>query len=425
MSEASSQIVVTGVGIVSPLGFGFDAYADALEIGKSVVRKAGERHTGSPVKYVSEVDEFDSKKWVRPRKSIKLMCREIQFSVGCAELAIQHAGLDVSSLDPERIGVCLGSEFLYGSPLELEPVYTAAIASGEFSTSSFGDNIAKLFPLWMLKYLPNMPACHVGIAQNALGHNNSIVQGETSSILSLAESVSVIERGWTDVMIAGGVGTELRPARVANLSNEIFSQLDVDPETVCRPFDACRSGSAGSEVATAFVLETESHALARGAKPLARIAGFGRAFQLQRPLIKTQENGSSVAAIRRSIENAMQQADCTASDIDHVNTHGAGTRMADQLEAQAIQGTALKDTPATAIKSYTGLAGAGSGAAELAASIAAMVRGTVPKTLNYESADDDCPINLITEPKPFEKPAALVVNQSFLGQAAAVVIQQP
>ncbi len=421
--NASTVIAITGVGVVSPLGLGYDAFAESLASGQSAIRRSPEMFAGTPIKWASPIEGFESKKWVKPRKSIKLMCEEIQYSVGSAEMAVQHAGLDMAGLDLSRVGVVMGSEFLYGPPEELIQTYASAMATGSFNLKSFGDNINKLFPLWMLKFLPNMPACHIGIAQNVIGPNNSVVNGETSCLMALGEAVSVMQRGWADVMITGSVGTELRTARVANLAGEYYYQGD-DPKKTCLPFDANRAGSAASEAAASFVLETEAHAKARGAKPLAYVRGMGRAFELLRPFERGRENAASVAAIERTIQMALKETDCTAADIDHVNANGLGMPLADRVEAQAINNT-LPATATTAIKSYFGNAGAGSASLELAASVVAFDKGAVPATVNFETPDPECPVNVITEPRPVDKNLALVLSQSLCGQAVAVVIEKP
>ena len=423
MPEILSPIVITGVGVVSPLGIGYEEFADGLASQKKAIRRAPSHFESTGVKWASQIDGFEAKKWVKPRKSIKLMCEEIQFSVGSAEMAIQHSGLDVKDVDMSRFGVVMGSEFLYGPPEELVHTYLAALETNEFSARSFGENIGKLFPLWMLRYLPNMPACHIGIAQQAIGPNNSVVQGETSCLSALTEAVGVMERGWADVMITGGVGSELQNARVVNLAKDLFYQGD-DMEGAGRPFDARRDGHAASHGAATFVLETEEHAKARGATPLAVVRGIGRAFEYHLPFEKGVENAASQKAIERSIRLALERTSCSAKDVDHVNAHGLGTKLSDRLEALAIQ-SKLGQTPTTAIKSYLGNAGAGSAALELAASIVAFDRGEVPATLGYEVPDPECPLNVITDPRPVEKSFALILNQSLLGQAVAAIIERP
>ncbi len=422
---SSPSIVITGVGIVSPLGIGWDSFVQTLAKGGSVARPAPAELEGLPIQHTATVDDFDPKAFVTPRKSIKLMCREIQFGVAAASLAVQHASLDLKTIDPFRIGVVLGSEMLYGSPAELGPVFNDVLVNEPFCTpTQFGKYIHGLFPLWMLKYLPNMPACHVGIAHNAQGANNTIVQGDASTLLAIIEASQVLQRGWADVIIAGGTGSTIQAAKEVNISEYLFSK-HAESDKACRPFDKIRDGIVGAEGAGAFILETEQHARARGASILARLDGGGRTFEMNHPYHRGLENGASPNAIGRSISAAMKEADCERGELDHVNANGLSTQLADEFEAQAIAHL-LGDIPVTAFKSYMGNMGAGSGAIELAGSLLAFQQGVVLPTLNFQTPDPACPINVIAnQPKPVTGNAVLALNQSATGQAAAIVIRQP
>jgi 3-oxoacyl-[acyl-carrier-protein] synthase II len=272
----------------------------------------------------------------------------------------------------------------------------------------------------MLKFLPNMHACQIGIAHQAFGPNNTVVQGEVSSLLAIAEATTVIQRGWADVMIAGGGGTSINPTRCVYLSVDNLSRRAEDPAGACRPFDADRDGKVLGEGAAAFVLEERAHAVARGAVPLAEITGFGRSFDPQ----WTRHGGPSTEAIARSIRWALASAACESADVGHVNAHGLATREADQREAAAIR-QELGDTPVTAPKSYFGCLSAGSGAVELAASVMALHTGRVPATLNYRHPDSDCPIRVVHgAPLQLDRPVAVALNQSGTGQTAALVLRR-
>ncbi len=419
MSSESPKIVITGIGVVSPLGIGIDAVDQSLKSGRNAVQPNSSPGL-SPLSFpnYSVIDGFEPKKLVKPRKSIKLMCREVLTGVAAAQLAVDHASLDTTKIDLERFGVVLGSEMMYGDPEELFDLYKSSSIDGDFSIRKFGERLSQdLFPLWMLKYLPNMPACHIGIAHNSQGPNNSVVEGDASSLLAIAESITLMRRGWADVMIAGGTGSIIQPARAVNLSEELFT-----PDPACRPFDATRQGTVPGEGAATFILETAEHAAARGAQPLAEIAGFGRTFELAQPASPTK-SGVSQSAIQRSITMAMTDANSSADRIDHVNAHAAGLED-DTREAQAIHAE-LSDVPVTAIKSYFGNLGAGSGSVEMIASVLAFQQGTIAPTLHFETADPSCPVNVIAgEAKPIQKSDALILSQSTTGQAAALVIRE-
>jgi 3-oxoacyl-[acyl-carrier-protein] synthase II len=354
---------------------------------------------------------------VRPRKSLKVMGREIQLGVAAADMACSDAKIS-GGADPERMGVVFGADMMVTEIDELIGAYRACIADGEFSVEAWGHKaLPEMFPLWMLKYLPNMPACHIGIAQDARGPNNSHTLGEVSSLTALAEAVHVIQRGQADVMIAGGASSRIHPLTMTRYCTLQMSRRDSDPAAACRPFDADRDGMVLGEGAAAFVLEPRQRAEARGRPVYARILACANAFEPNDGVQARQG-----IAIRRAMGKALHEAGLKPADVGHVNAHGLSTTEDDQLEAQAIH-EVLGDVPVTAPKSFFGNLGAGSGAVEMAASILALKNGLVPATLNYQRPDPACLIRVIRgEPMSDPKPMALVLNHSHSGQAAAVVL---
>jgi 3-oxoacyl-[acyl-carrier-protein] synthase II len=335
-------------------------------------------------------------------------------------MAIEDAGLDPARVDPDRFGVVFGSQMLYGDIAELEDIYRYAIVTGQFHLPRFAERIgADLYPLWMLKYLPNMAACHIGIAFDARGHNNTIVQGEASSLLALIECVTAIQRGHADVMISGGTGSRLGLTAMMYRGDSNLSHRHDDPAGASRPFDRDRDGMVNGEGAAALVLESRSHAECRGAPALCQISGYGRAFAAP-----DEDRGSQASTVARTISQTLSAAGVGAANVGHVNANGLSTLADDAVEAQAIQ-RALGGTPVTAPKSYFGNLGAGTGAVEMVASILALVHGQVPPTLNYSRPDPGCPIQVVHgEPLRTGARAALVLNQSTTGQVAAAVLER-
>jgi 3-oxoacyl-[acyl-carrier-protein] synthase II len=279
------------------------------------------------------------------------------------------------------------------------------------------EGIGQIAPLWLLGQLPNMPACHVAIAHDARGPNNTIVLGDASSLLAIAEGMRVIQRGSTDVMIVGGTGSRIHPMTWAFRDNiQLCSPRTERPETVSRPFDARRDGMVYGEGAAAFVLESRKSAEARGARIIARILGFGNTFEACTP--GTTFPGQ---AIRSAIRRALSEADMQPAEIGHVNAHGLSTQLHDRAEADAIR-DALGDVPVTAPKSYFGNLGAGSGAVEMMSTIAAFETGTIPRTLNYDQADPQCDVNVVDRPLSGQRKTAVVLNQTSMGQSVALVL---
>ena len=420
--QPREEVVITGVGVASPIGIGHEPFWRSLIEGRSGVRSlsvfAGK---GLPVEFGGEVVDFDPKQFITPRKSLKVMSRVIQLGVTAAELARQHAGLDSGSVDPERYGVVFGSDNIYLDPEELTPAFRSCMVNGKFDFARWGERaLPEMYPLWMLKYLPNMPACHIAIAQDARGANNSIIHAEVSSLLAVAEAMRVIERGLADVMISGGTGSRVHPLSWVFRDSTDVSHRVEDPARASRPFDERRDGVVYGEGSGAFILESRRHAEARGAKPLARVRGYGSTFAV------ASNNGRAAGgAIRASIQQALSSSGLTAADIGHVNAHGVSSVIHDRIEAQSIRDV-LGDVPVTAPKSFFGNLGAGSGSVEMAASVLGFVHGQIPQTLNLERLDHQCPIEVVRDaPRTLGKPAALLLNQASPGQAVAVVIEAP
>ncbi|MEN6450089.1 MAG: beta-ketoacyl synthase N-terminal-like domain-containing protein, partial [Thermoguttaceae bacterium] len=306
--------------------------------------------------------------------------------------------------------------------------------------------MGELFPLWMLKYLPNMPACHIGIGQDARGPNNTITLGDVSSLSALAEAVRVLDRGQADALIAGGVGARLHPldfarGQVTGLTRQ------ADPAVACRPFDARRDGVVNGEGAGSVILEPDDKAQARGANRLARVLGCANVFAP--PADRSSAHGTAASdrssadgtascdrlaadgtsvparvglAIRRAVRGALDDAGLTPADVGLVVAHGVSTVDDDRVEAQAIH-EVLGDVPLTAPKSYFGHLGPGAGALETALAVLALQHRLIPPTLNYERPDPECPANVVRgQPAPLAKPVALILSHTRYGQAVAVAL---
>ena len=418
----SREIVITGTGVISPIGIGGDAFWQSLCQGHSGVRRL-EIFNGDamPPPLASEVADFDPKQSVRPRKSLKVMSRDIQLAFAAADMACREAALEGGAVAPERLGVVFGADMILCDLSELHPAFARCTTNGRFDSRRWGESaMAEMYPLWMLKYLPNMPACHIGIAQDARGPNNSITLGEASSLAAVIEAVRVLQRGQADVIIAGGAGCRIQQTVWAYGGAYHFSRRLDDPARAMRPFDADRDGTVHGEGAGAVVLESREHAEARGAKILARVGGFAACFEPH--AAGRQPSGH---AIRQSILQTLDRSGVTPAELGYVNAHGLSTPREDRIEAQAVR-DALGNVPVTALKSYFGSLGAGGGAVELIASVLAFAHGRVPPTLNYQKPDPQCPIRVIHgEPMTLERPTALVLNQTRTTQAMALLLSAP
>ncbi len=416
---APRDVVITGLGVVSPIGIGREAFWSALMEQRSGVGPlTAFDDRPQPCKFAAEVRDFEAKQYVKPRKSLKVMSRDIQLGFTAADLAMTDSSLAPDTIEPERKGVIYGADFIYFEVESVREAYRSCIVDGKFDFDRWGEHaLGNMYPLWLLKYLPNMPACHIGIAQDCRGPNNSIVLDEASSLQALVEATNVVRRGTADLMIAGGTSCPINPTCFEFRGRERFTRRNGDPTTACRPFDAARDGMVHGEGAAAMVLEEGSVAERRGATILARVLGSASAFEPIR-----DDTAATGSAIRRSIEMALNSAELQPADIGHVNAHGLSTVVEDRLEAQAIHDV-LGDVPVTAPKSFFGNLSAAGGILEATVSVISLTEGQVPVTLNYETADPECPVNVVHgKEMPVDKPTALLLSQGRHGQAVAVVI---
>ncbi len=417
-----TEIVITGIGVVSPIGIGKTPFWNSLQESRNgVMTIEAYDPSALPIRFGGEIQDFDPKAHVKPRKSLKVMCREIQTGFSAGALAMTDAGLEHGSVEPDRLGVVFGSELFYTDPRDMRTVYAACTENQEFDMDVWGSKgMHRLYPLWMLMYLPNMVACHLGIAYDGRGHNNTITVGDVSSLHAVIEAAEILRRHDADVMLAGGVGTRLNLTSTLYRSTANLSHRNDEPAAASRPFERDRDGMVNGEGAGALVLETKSHAERRGATIYASIAGWNCSFE---PVVPGQSfEGTGIGS---SIHHSLRHAKLTANDIGHINAQGNGTLYGDQVEARVIQ-EQLGDTPVTAMKSFFGNLGTGSGAVELAGAVLSIEQDIVPATRNYAYADPECPVHVIRDAPLHEKQnAAVVVSYSGTGQAASVILRKP
>ena len=411
------EVVITGIGVLSPIGIGREAFWGALRAGQSGIDRIRSFDTsGLPIAIAGEVRGFDAKSYVAHRKQLKVMSRDAQFGVAAAKLACHDAGIEPGKLDPERLGVVLGADRICSSLTDSEMTYNACAVDGKFQFSRWAvEGAAASFPLNFLKVLPNMIASHVSIAHDARGPNNTIHHGEVSGLLAIAEAMHTIQRGAADIMLAGGASSQLNPFDcIRHCAMGILSRRSEDPAGAMRPFDADRDGQVLGEGAAIFVLENRQHAEARGATVLARLCGAASAFDAR---------GHAGEGLCRTMRLALNQVNEETQQLGFVSACGLSTQDEDRIEAKAV-GEVVPDVPVTALKSYFGNLGAAGGAMEMAASVLAVREGIVPRTLNYCRPDPQCPIRVIQEqPMTLAKRSALVINRTRAGQAATVVLR--
>lgn len=410
-----SEVAITGIGLVSPIGVGRDEVVRSLVAGRSGVT-LGDENVGPWDLRAYVPDDFDPKKFVTARKSLKVMSHETQLGVSAAAIAMNDAGWSPGSIEPRRLAVILGTDIMHCLPAELIPTYLGCEVDGEFQFGIWAERAQKeLNPLWMLKYLPNMAASHIAIAHDAQGPSNSLVLGDVSGLLAIAEGASLITRGWADVVIAGGAGSLRNPTTRMYHGFDHLSRDTRLPIQTPRPFDANRDGTVAGEGAGIVVLERRSNAQARNARIYGTLAGVGQGM-MHRPTAEQPQ------ALESALTKALNAAQWTPESIDHINASGRASITDDRREALACA-KVLPSTPVSAPSSYFGYLGAAGGAVELIVSIIMMNENQRPRTLNSQSAAADCPIPLQTELAPLRTKRMIKLSQAWTGQAVAIAFE--
>ena len=440
-SSSSRRVVITGIGLISPLGNTAEMLWEGLTSGRSGVGTLAALPT-TPVSqfgaearpFGEEINDFgplDAEKKKAIRKSLKVMCRESQMGVAAAQRALHDAGYGSASqgasFDPERSGVVFGSDYMLSPPEELaDSVRACTNAAGRFDFTRWGTaGLAAMQPLWLLKYLPNMPASHITFYNDLRGHSNSLTMREAAGNLAIGEALHVIQRGHIDMMIAGATGTRLHVMKAVHAAQiEELAEPDAQPlATASRPFDIHRRGAVLGEGAGVVILEEASTALARGAKIYGEVVGAGAATVTDRRLVARREQ-----ALMLAMRSALRQAGATVADVGHIQAHGLSTRSCDIDEARAIRavfGDRTPRVPVTAAKSYFGNLGAGSGMVELIAGLLALEHGRLFPVLNLAALDPDCAIHAVRQGEE-AAPGDSFLNLSVTpqGQASCTFIRR-
>jgi 3-oxoacyl-[acyl-carrier-protein] synthase II len=410
------------MGLISPIGVTPAAFWQALRQGRSGVRPIKTFDaSGLPVRIAGEIPDFDAKEYVdkKDRRGLKMMARTIQFAVAAAQKALEDGKVDKGKLDRTRFGVEFGAGLIAS---ELPELLDAARVSancqpGVVDLEKWGaQGIETIQPLWMLKYLPNMLACHVSILHDAQGPNNSITESDVASLLALGEAYRILLRDGADFFLVGGAESKLNPLSMVRQSLfEELSRRNEEPERACRPFDRGRDGLVIGEGAAVYVLEDLEHARRRGARIYAEVVGFGAAFD-------RRLDGDGVA---RAVRAALADAGIGPEEVDHVNAHGLATRECDAAEARGLAQVFGDRVPLVGYKGSFGNLGAAGGALEMAASVLGLSEGVLPSTHNFEQADPDCPVTVVGgAARPVGRPHAVKVGFTQMGQCAALVLRR-
>jgi 3-oxoacyl-[acyl-carrier-protein] synthase II len=420
---AARRTVITGLGLLSPVGNDPDTFFAALKDRKSGVRRVTFCDPSAlPCQIGGELPEFQPKKVITNKdyqKAFRMMARTVQMGLVASTVAFRDAGLEVGKLDPDRAGVEYGAGMVASELDDLGRAARVSLAEpdGPVSLAVWGEKgLKEVPPLWMLKYLPNMPSCHASITLDLRGPSNTHTQSDAASLLALGEAFRIIQRDAADVMVVGGTESKMNP--LSQTRHNLFQQLsrrNDDPARAHRPFDRDRDGSVLGEAAGSVILEDLGHARERGARVYAELltvaAGFDRA-----------RNGVVMGKVIRS---ALDRSGVRPDEVDHVNAQGLATERSDRWEARAIHDVFGPKTPVWAVKGNIGASGAAAGAVELIGSVLALSRGELPPTLNCEHPDPECPVHVHADGvRPVAKPYAVKLNFTDKGQIGVAVLRR-
>ena len=437
------RVVITGLGPITAFGVGIDPLWSAMVEGRSAIRRITRFNPcGFPCKVAAELPDgaFDVKSVVPKsyRKATKVMCRDIELALGAAAAAVADAGLVTKSVDadatptipPERFGCHIGAGLISA---DLNELTAALVASrddqGGVDLKHWGSTgMQNLSPLWLLKYLPNMLACHVTIVHDCRGPSNTITCCEASSALSVGESRRVIQRDAADACLSGGAELKINP--MAYIRQHFARRLattrdDEDPAGVVKPFDRDAGGSVVGEGGGIVILEALDSAQRRGARLYAEVAGFAatQSFCPDTLGLELDPKGEDLAA---AIETVMTRADVTVDQVDAIVPFGSGMPDIDRAESAAIK--AVFDTRAATIPLVTtipnaGNCNAGNGAVALCIAAKAIQEQTLPARINTRNADG---LDANAAPsRPAKLHHVLVLTTSQGGQNAAILLQRP
>lgn len=408
-----NRVVVTGLGLVTPVGIGKEAFWDSLKSGKSGIGKITRFDaTGYSAQIAAELKDFNPQDYIE-KKEAKRMDKFTQYGVAAAKMALQDAGLDITEENAEDVGVIVASGI--GGIETLEEQHKVLLEKGPNRVSPF------LIPMMII----NMAGGQISIATGAKGPNSTIVTACASSTHAIGDAFKLLQRGDAKVVISGGTEAAITPLGVAGFcALKALSTRNDEPERASRPFDLERDGFVMGEGACMVILETLDHALARGAHIYAEVVGYGLtgdAYHITAP-----DPGGLGAA--RSMKMAIADAGLEVADIDYINAHGTSTNMNDKFETIAIKsvfGDYAYKTNVSSTKSMTGHLLGAAGAVEFAAITLAVQDNIIPPTINYENPDPDCDLNYTpNEAKAIEVQAAISNSLGFGGHNATILVKK-
>ena len=440
MSNSSNnrRVVVTGMGWVTPLGHDVDGVWQRLmksESGMGPITRFDARTF--PTTFAAQVKDYDMSRFVRDASVHASAGLNSQFALGAASQAWRQAGLDgFGALDPKRVGLYLGA----GEGVLDFANYAASNLAGWDAEQKKVDGVRwaaaahqALDRMREVEQEPNMPLAHLAREFGVRGPALNCLTACAASTQAIGEAFSLIKRGDADVMLSGGTHTMIHVLGVTGFNRlTALSTSKGDPTKASRPFDATRDGFVMGEGSGMIVIESLEHALARGATPLAEIAGYGSSADAFRITDIHPEGRGGAASMGQALAQAgidplARRADGRAA-IDYISAHGTGTKENDSIETRGVKrvfGPNAKDIPMSSIKSMMGHLIAAAGAVEFMTCVLAIRDGMLPPTINYQTPDPDLDLDYVPNTaRPAKVDICLSNSFGFGGQNDTLVVRR-
>ncbi|MCC9601156.1 beta-ketoacyl-[acyl-carrier-protein] synthase family protein [Stieleria sp. JC731] len=421
------RVVVTGIGMINPMGHDAQTVWKGLQAGKSGVGYTTLFDaSGFPTKISAEVKDWNLTDADHPLGGTDQLGRHTKFAIGAAKQAIQDSGVLEVISDPVRFGVYLGSGEGNQDFNTFSQMMTAAIAGGDFDASTFiSKGLQLLDPAKELEQEPNMPAAHLATMFNAQGPNLNCLTACAASSQAVGEATEMIRRGDADVMLAGGTHSMIHPFGVTGFNLlTALSESNDEPTKASRPFDRLRNGFVLGEGSAMVVLEELESAQKRGATIYGEIAGYGTTADAYRITDIPPDGHGGIAAMRMSIADAGLKP----NDIRYVNAHGTSTQVNDKVETLACKqvfGDNAANVPVSSTKSMMGHLIAAAGVTEMIVCLLAMRDSILPPTINYENPDPLCDLDYVpNEARKADIPYALNNSFGFGGQNVTLCLSR-
>ncbi len=377
------RVVVTGLGVISPVGNNKEDFWSALISGQSGIRRITAFDASDYDSQIAgEVKDFDPTRLIPP-KELKRMEKFVQFAFCATKEALKDSNLDLSKEDPFRVGVLIGSGI--GSLRIIEEQHKILLERGP----------SRLTPFLIPMLIVNMAPGHISILLGVKGPNSCVATACASGSHAIGDAFKIIQRGDADIMIAGGTESCIVPMGVGGFcALKALSKRNNEPERASRPFDRDRDGFVMAEGAGIVILEELDHAKKRGTKIYAEVAGYGMsgdAYHMTAP----DPEGDGPA---KCMESALKDAKLRPEDVNYINAHGTSTQLNDKVETLAIKkifGNYAKKVAVSSTKSMTGHLLGAAGGVEFIACCLAIERNIIPPTINYENPDPDCDLDYV------------------------------